>query len=116
MNALLQRASEVNRNGVINGRSLPYCHLSEHERVQGAADAVTGTRRFIPSIRQAAEDFGTTPAKVSTELDRRAAQQRTEQVRRIAETIRCLPDKFRDAVIERAGVGIVWDSLDRLTR
>jgi cytochrome c556 len=116
MNALLQKASEVNKNGAINGRSLSYCNLSEQERVQAAADAVTGVRRFIPSIRQAAEDFKTTPAKVSAELDRRAAQQRTEQVRGIAQAIRCLPDKFRDAVIDQAGVGIVWESLDRLTR
>jgi hypothetical protein len=41
MNALLQKATEVNKNGAINGRSLPYCNLSEYERIQLAADAVT---------------------------------------------------------------------------
>lgn len=115
-NALLQKASEVNRNGAINGRSIPYSNLTEHERVQLAADAITAVHPFIPSVKGAARDFGTTPAKVSAELDRRAARQRTEQVRRIAQAIQCLPDKFRDAVFEQAGVGLVWDSLDRLTR
>jgi hypothetical protein len=51
MNALLQKAREVNRNGAISGRSLSYCNLSEFERARGAADAVTGVRRFIPSNR-----------------------------------------------------------------
>jgi 2-methylaconitate cis-trans-isomerase PrpF len=116
MNALLQKAREVNRNGAINGRSIPYCNLSEFERVQGAADAVTAVHPYIPSVKTAARDFGTTPAKISAELDHRAARHRIEQVKKLAEALRCLPVHLRDAVIEVAGVGIIWDSLDRLTR
>jgi hypothetical protein len=116
MNALLQKASKVNQSGAISGRSLAYSHLTEAERVQGAADAATGTRRFLPSVKQAARLFGTTPAKVREELERRAAQQRREQVNRIAESIRCLPDHLRDLVVNEAGVAKVWDSIERLTR
>jgi len=115
MNALLQKAREVNKNG-ISGRSLSYRHLSEYERIQGAADAASAVRPFVPSVKQAAEDFGTTPAKVSAELDLRAKRQRTEQVKKLAEAFRCLPTHLRDAVIEAAGAGLIWDSLNRICR
>jgi hypothetical protein len=116
MNALLQKASDVKKNGAINGRSLPYYDLSEDARVRLAADAVTAVSRYVPSIKSAARDFETTPAKISAELDHRAARHRVEQVKKLAEAFRCLPAHLRDAVIQTAGVGIVWDSLDRLTR
>ena len=116
MNALLHKASEVNRNGAINGRSLPYCNLSEYERIQLAADAVTAVHPYIPSVKTAARDFETTPAKISAELDHRATRQRDEQVQRLAEALRCLPAHLRDAVVETTGIRLIWDSLDRLTR
>jgi len=116
MNALLQKACDVKKNGAINGRSLPYFNLTEDERVRLAADAVTAVHSYIPSVKGAARDFGTTPAKISAELDHRAARQRVEQVKKLAEALRCLPDHLRDAVIEKAGVGRIWDSVDRLTR
>jgi 2-methylaconitate cis-trans-isomerase PrpF len=116
VNSLLQKAAAVNQNGAINGRSIPHSDLTEAERVQLAADAVTATHPYIPTVKVSARDFGTTSAKISAELDRRAVQLRVEQVRRLAEALRCLPTHLRDAVIEAAGVGIVWDSVDRLTR
>jgi hypothetical protein len=116
MNDLLQKANEVNRNGAINGRSVPYANLAESERVRLAADAVTAVHPYIPTVKTAARDFGTTPAKISAELDHRAARHRVEQVKKLAEALRCLPDHLRDAVIKAAGVGLVWDSVDRLTR
>jgi len=116
MNSLLQKAAAVNGNGAINGRSIPYTHLTEYERVQMAADAVTAAHPYIPSVKTAARDFGTTPAKISAELDHRAVQHRVEQVKKLAEALRCLPTHLRDAVIEATGVGLVWDSVERLTR
>jgi hypothetical protein len=115
MNGLLQKAAQVNGNA-INGRSLGYSHLTEDERVQLAADAVTAVRPFIPSIRQAAVSFDTVRTKISAELERRAKQQRREQIKKLAETLRILPDSVRDAVISEAGVARVWDSIERLTR
>jgi len=116
MNGLLQKANEVNKSGAINGRSIPYSNLTENERVRLAADAVTAVHPFIPSVKTAARDFGTTPAKISAELNHRAARHRVEQVKKLAEALRCLPTHLRDAVIEAAGVGLVWDSVERLTR
>jgi hypothetical protein len=115
VNGLLLKAAKVNGN-VINGRSVAYSNLTEDERVQLAADAVTAVRPFIPSIKQAAEDFGTTPTKISNVLESRAAQQRQDQVGRLAETLRTLPENVLDAVIFKAGVGTIWDSVERLTR
>jgi hypothetical protein len=116
MNGLLQKANEVNKNGAINGRSIPYARLTESERVQLAADAVTAIHPYIPSVKTAARDFGTTPAKISAELDHRAAGYRIQQVKKLAEALRCLPTHLRDAVIQTAGVGLIWDSVERLTR
>ena len=67
MNSLLQKAVTVNQNGAINGRSIPHSDLTEAERVQLAADAVTATHPYIPTVKVAARDFGTTPAKISAE-------------------------------------------------
>jgi hypothetical protein len=115
MNGLLQKAREVN-GSAINGRSISHAHLTEPERVRLATDAVTAVHPYIPSVKTAARDFGTTPAKISAELDHRAARHRVEQVKKLAEAFRCLPTHLRDAVIEAAGVGLVWDSVERLTR
>lgn len=115
MNSLLPKAGQVN-GGAVSARAVAHSHLTESQLLQIAADAVTATTPWIPSVEEMARETGLSPVKISQELNLRAERQRAMQARKLAECLKILSSDQLDAVVEEVGVGRIWDAVDRLTR
>jgi len=124
--------SGFNGNGAISGRGLRRRKLTVNQRIDLAADLVSGQRQLVPSFRQAAALLRTTPTQVRERLKWRAQREarwrgaeRRLQVQEGAEMVNAeaeiLADAWRstsaeahEAAVQMIGPGAVWDAIARL--
>jgi len=116
--------SGFNGNGAISGRGLRRRKLTVNQRIDLAADLVSGQRQLVPSFRQAAALLRTTPTQVRERLKWRGAERRL-QVQEGAEMVNAeaeiLADAWRstsaeahEAAVQMIGPGAVWDAIARV--
>ena len=124
--------SGSNGNGAISGRGLRRRKLTVNQRIDLAADLVSGQRQLVPSFRQAAALLRTTPTQVRERLKWRAQREarwrgaeRRLQVQEGAEMVNAeaeiLADAWRstsaeahEAAVQMIGPGAVWDAIARV--
>ena len=124
--------SGSNGNGAISGRGLRRRKLTVNQRIDLAADLVSGQRQLVPSFKHAAALLQTTPTQVRERLKQRAQrearQQEAErrlQVQAEAEAVnaeagvladawRSVSPESREVAIRLLGPGAVWDALARV--
>ena len=125
--------SQSNGNGsAINGRGLRRRKLTLDQRIDLAADFVSGQRQLVPSFKHAAALLRTTPTQVRERLKwraqretRRRGAERRLQVQEGAEMVNAeaeiLADAWRstsaeahEAAVQMIGPGAVWDAIARV--
>jgi len=125
--------SQSNGNGsAINGRGLRRRKLTLDQRIDLAADFVSGQRQLVPSFKHAAALLRTTPTQVRERLKwraqretRRRGAERRLQVQEGAEVVNAeaeiLADAWRsasaeahEAAVQMIGPGAVWDAIARV--
>jgi len=125
--------SQSNGNGsAINGRGLRRRKLTLDQRIDLAADFVSGQRQLVPSFKHAAALLRTTPTQVRERLkwrvQREARRQETERRLRTQEEAEAvnaeaeiLADAWRstsaeahEAAVQMIGPGAVWDAIARV--
>jgi hypothetical protein len=124
--------SGLNGNGAISGRGLRRRKLTIDQRVNLAADLVSGQRQLVPSFKYAAALLRTTPTQVRERLKWRAQREaRRQEVERrlqvqeeaeavnaeaeiLADTWRSVSSESREVAIRLLGPGAVWDALARV--
>src|SRR5215510_6806386 len=92
--------SGYNGNGAISGRGLRRRKLTASQRIDLAADLVSGQRQLVPSFKHAAALLRTTPTQVRERLKARA---RREAECRAAEA-RWRSQEEAEAVNAEAGI------------
>jgi hypothetical protein len=111
-------ACNGNSSGAINARGIPHRGWTAEQRVAAAADAVLGTTHVVPSIGQAATQFGVSPYSVRQELKARAEAPRriqdeaewvNEQADLLVEVWNFASPTAREAAVRVIGVGNVWN-------
>jgi hypothetical protein len=123
--------SGLNGNGAISGRGLRRRKLTIDQRVNLAADLVSGQRQLVPSFKYAAALLRTTPtqvreclkARAQREAERRAAETRwrsqeeaeavNAEAEVLADTWRSVAPESREVAIRLLGSSAVWDVLAR---
>ena len=121
-----------NGNGAISGRGLRRRKLTVNQRIDLAADLVSGQRQLVPSFKHAAALLRTTPTQVRERLKWRAQREarRQEAERRLqvqeeaeranaeaeilAATWRSVAPESREVAIRLLGPGAVWDAIARV--
>ena len=121
-----------NGNGAVSGRGLRRRKLTVNQRIDLAADLVSGQRQLVPSFKHAAALLRTTPTQVRERLKwraqrgaRRQEAERRLQVQEEAETVNAeaeiLADAWRstsaeahEVAIQMIGPAAVWDSIARV--
>jgi hypothetical protein len=125
--------SQSNGNGsAINGRGLRRRKLTIDERVDLAADLVSGQRQLVPSFKHAAALLRTTPTQVRERLKARAQREaerlraeRRWQVQNEAEAVNAEADSIvrewrlsspeaREAAFRIISASEIWDVLARI--
>jgi hypothetical protein len=124
--------SGFNGNGAISGRGLRRRKLTVNQRIDLAADLVSGQRQLVPSFKHAAALLRTTPTQVRERLKWRAQREarRQEAERRLqvqeeaemvnveaeilADTWRSVSPESREVAIRLLGPSAVWDALARV--
>src|SRR5262245_57073495 len=126
--------SQSNGNGLdsVNGRGLERRKLTLAQRLDLAADVVSGRRHLHPSIKATAALLKITPVQVSARLKARAQQEaewlRAERRRRVqeeAEAVNAEADSIvrewrlssseaREVAVQMIGPAAVWDSIARV--
>ena len=124
--------SQSNGNSAINGRGLRRRKLTLDQRIDLAADFVSGQRQLVPSFKHAAALLRTTPTQVRERLKWRAQREarRQEAERRLqaqeeaeavnaeaeilADTWRSVAPESREVAIRLLGPAAVWDALARV--
>jgi len=121
-----------NGNGAVSGRGLRRRKLTVNQRIDLAADLVSGQRQLVPSFKHAAALLRTTPTQVRERLKwraqrgaRRQEAERRLQVQAAAEAVdaeaeilaatwRSAAPESREVAIRLLGPGAVWDALARV--
>src|SRR5262249_58467931 len=125
--------SQSNDNGsAINGRGLRRRKLTVNQRIDLAADLVSGQRQLVPSFKHAAALLRTTPTQVRERLkwraQREARRQEAErwlQVQEEAEAVNAGAEILvstwhstsaaaHEAAVRMIGPTAVWDALARV--
>jgi hypothetical protein len=124
--------SQSNGNSAINGRGLRRRKLTLDQRIDLAADFVSGQRQLVPSFKHAAALLRTTPTQVRERLKWRAQREarRQEAERRLqaqeeaeavnaeaeilADTWRSVAPESREVAIRLLGPAAVWDVIARV--
>src|SRR5262249_58775148 len=68
-----------NGNGAVSGRGLRRRKLTVNQRIDLAADLVSGQRQLVPSFKHAAALLQTTPTQVRERLKQRAQREARQQ-------------------------------------
>ena len=126
------RSQSNGNSSAINGRGLRRRKLTLDQRIDLAADFVSGQRQLVPSFKHAAALLRTTPTQVRERLKWRAQREarRQEAERRLqaqeeaeavnaeaeilADTWRSVAPESREVAIRLLGPGAVWDVLARV--
>ena len=126
------RSQSNGNSSAINGRGLRRRKLTLDQRIDLAADFVSGQRQLVPSFKHAAALLRTTPTQVRERLKWRAQREarRQETERRLrtqeeAEAVNAeaeiLADAWRstsaeahEAAVQMIGPGAVWDAIARV--
>src|SRR5262249_26609117 len=121
--------SQSNGNGAISGRGLRRRKLTVNQRIDLAADLVSGQRQLVPSFKHAAALLRTTPTQVRERLKwraqreaRRQEAERRLQVQAEAEAVnaeaeiladiwRSISAEAREAAVQMIGVMNVWNAI-----
>ena len=123
--------SSSNGNGLnsINGRGLERRKLTLDQRIDLAADFVSGQCQLVPSFKHAAALLRTTPTQVSKRLRARvrrevewreaearwrvqnAAEAVNVEAEILADTWRSVSPESREVAIRLLGPAAVWDAL-----
>ena len=124
--------SGSNGNGAISGRGLRRRKLTVNQRIDLAADLVSGQRQLVPSFKHAAALLRTTPTQVRERLkwraQREARRQEAErwlQVQEEAEAVNAGAEILvstwhstsaaaHEAAVRMIGPTAVWDALARV--
>ena len=117
--------SGPNGNGTISGRGLRRRKLTVNQRIDLAADLVSGRRQLVPSFQHAAALLQTTPTQVRERLAQRQeaerrlqAQEKAERTNAEAEILadawRSVAPESREVAIQLLGSSAVWDVLARV--
>ena len=123
------RSQSNGNSSAINGRGLRRRKLTLDQRIDLAADFVSGQRQLVPSFKHAAALLRTTPTQVRERLKWRAQREarRQEAERRLqaqeeaeavnaeaeilADTWRSVAPESREVAIRLLGPAAVWDAL-----
>ena len=126
------RSQSNGNSSAINGRGLRRRKLTLDQRIDLAADFVSGQRQLVPSFKHAAALLRTTPTQVRERLKwraqreaRRRGAERRLQVQEGAEVVNAeaeiLADAWRsasaeahEAAVQMIGPGAVWDAIARV--
>ena len=126
------RSQSNGNSSAINGRGLRRRKLTLDQRIDLAADFVSGQRQLVPSFKHAAALLRTTPTQVRERLKWRAQREarwrgaeRRLQVQEGAEMVNAeaeiLADAWRstsaeahEAAVQMIGPGAVWDAIARV--
>jgi hypothetical protein len=124
--------SGSNGNGAISGRGLRRRKLTVEQRIDLAADLVSGQRQLVPSFKHAAALLRTTPTQVRERLKwraqreaRRQEAERRWQVQNEAEAVNAEADTIvsewrlsspeaREAAFRTISASEIWDVLARI--
>jgi hypothetical protein len=111
-----------NGNGSISGVSLAHRKLSPRERIQLAADVVSGACQYTPTQADIASSFGVHPSQLCRELKEREERKVAKRDRdswavdHIVMGWNSASDSALDRAVREIGLARVYDVVDRLTR